>query len=448
MGAPVSVLLINPWITDFAAYNFWAEPLGLFYVASVLRRSGARLSCIDCLFSEEKPNPEPKENGCSKYLRRVVDTPPGLGWVQRAYARYGMEEEEFLRLLYEQPTPDVVLVTSMMTYWYPGVVRVIELLRQHYGPGIPVVLGGIYAMLCRDHAERVSGADVVYGSDDLLGLVELVERVTGKELREGTFSSDFSRYPLPAHELGWNRRFFAVLTGKGCPFSCTYCASHLINRRFIRRSVPSVLDEMTRFRRALNTTNVAFYDDALLADAPGHLIPLLQGIVDRGLDLSLHLPNGIHARYVTPEIAALFRTSGIRTVRIGLETAQPELQFRTGNKTKNHEFQRSVSLLREAGYSRSDVGAYVMLGLPGQTAWDVEESLSFAHRAGAAPHLSYFSPIPGTAIWEEALKTTFLAMEDEPLLQNNTVFILKNRGFSRDSIDTLKRMALDLRNPP
>jgi radical SAM superfamily enzyme YgiQ (UPF0313 family) len=310
------------------------------------------------------------------------------------------------------------------------------------------VLGGIYAILCRNHAERVSGADIVYGSDELLGLVSLVERVTGKELRGGAFSSDFSRYPLAAHELGGSRRFFAVLTGKGCPFSCTYCASHLINRRFIRRSVPSVLDEMTRFRRALHTPNVALYDDALLADAPGHLIPLLRGIVDRGLDLSLHLPNGIHARYMTPEIASLFRASGISTIRIGLETAQPNLQFRTGHKIKNREFQRSVSLLREAGYSRSDVGAYVMLGLPGQTAGEVEESLSFSYRAGAAPHLSYFSPIPGTAIWEEAMKDTSLAIEDEPLFQNNTVFILKHRGFSRDSIDTLKRMSIDLRNTP
>jgi hypothetical protein len=448
MVTPISILLINPWITDFAAYNFWAEPLGLLYVAAVLGRAGAHLSFIDCLFSGEEPNPLPRENGCSKYLRTIIEKPPCLDWVERAYARYGMGEDEFLRLLSGQSRPDAVLVTSMMTYWYPGVVRAIELVREHFGPSMPIVLGGVYAIICRDHAERVTGADFVYRSDDLKGLIPLMESITGKELKGEHVTRDFSSYPLPFHELGRHRRFFAVLTGKGCPFYCTYCASHLINRLFTRRSSSSVLEEMIRFRRTLHTRNVAFYDDALLADAPGHLVPLLQGVIDHGLDLSLHLPNGVHAHYMTPEIARLFHTSGVHTIRLGLETARPELQVRTGNKTENREYRKSVFLLREEGYTRSDVGTYVMLGLPGQTPGDVEESLNFVYRSGASPHLSSFSPIPGTAIWEEALKTTRLAIGDEPLLQNNTVFILGNAAFSRDSIQELKQMALALRNMP
>jgi radical SAM superfamily enzyme YgiQ (UPF0313 family) len=359
-----------------------------------------------------------------------------------------MGEGEFLRLLRGLPRPDAVLVTSMMTYWYPGVVRVIELVRQHYGPAVPVILGGVYAILCKDHAERVSGADIVYGSDDLQGLVPLVERLTGKVLGGVPPTRDFSWYPLPAHGLGRHRRFFAVLTGKGCPFFCTYCASHLINRRFARRGCSSVLEEMTRFRETLRTKNVAFYDDALLVDAPAHIVPLLQGIIDRGLNLSLHLPNGIHARFVTPDIARLFHTSGVRTIRLGLETAQPALQTRTGSKTRNPEYRKSVTLFREQGYARSDVGTYVMLGLPGQTPRDVEESLEFVFRSGASPHLSSFSPIPGTAIWNEAMKSTSLAIGDEPLLQNNTVFILGNASFSGDSIGELKQRALELRSRP
>jgi hypothetical protein len=43
------VLLINPWLYDFAAYNEWVEPLGLLSVAAVLRENGYTLSPIDCL---------------------------------------------------------------------------------------------------------------------------------------------------------------------------------------------------------------------------------------------------------------------------------------------------------------------------------------------------------------------------------------------------------------
>jgi len=56
--------------------------------------------------------------------------------------------------------PDIVLVTSMMTYWYPGVFEAIRIISDLL-PGTPVVLGGNYATLCRDHAVQNSGADVV-----------------------------------------------------------------------------------------------------------------------------------------------------------------------------------------------------------------------------------------------------------------------------------------------
>ncbi len=45
------ILLINPWITDFAAYNFWIRPIGLLYIASLLRENGFQVTLIDCLDS-------------------------------------------------------------------------------------------------------------------------------------------------------------------------------------------------------------------------------------------------------------------------------------------------------------------------------------------------------------------------------------------------------------
>jgi radical SAM superfamily enzyme YgiQ (UPF0313 family) len=89
-----------------------------------------------------------------------------------------------------------------------------------------------------------------------------------------------------------------------------------------------------------------------------------------------------------------------------------------------------------------------MLGLPGQTAKSVEESIDFVHTSGGAPHISYFSPIPGTGIWEEALKSSPFPVDEEPLFQNNTVFILGNRSFTEETIGNLKSMAIELRKSP
>ncbi|MDH3957783.1 MAG: cobalamin B12-binding domain-containing protein, partial [Desulfobacteraceae bacterium] len=43
------ILLINPWIHDFAAYDFWAKPMGLLILAALLRSQGVSVSYIDCL---------------------------------------------------------------------------------------------------------------------------------------------------------------------------------------------------------------------------------------------------------------------------------------------------------------------------------------------------------------------------------------------------------------
>ena len=43
------ILLINPWIYDFAAYDFWNIPIGLLSLASLLRMNGADVIFLDCL---------------------------------------------------------------------------------------------------------------------------------------------------------------------------------------------------------------------------------------------------------------------------------------------------------------------------------------------------------------------------------------------------------------
>ena len=44
-----SIVLINPWIYDFAAYDLWSKPLGLLSIGSFLRECGFRVHLIDCL---------------------------------------------------------------------------------------------------------------------------------------------------------------------------------------------------------------------------------------------------------------------------------------------------------------------------------------------------------------------------------------------------------------
>jgi radical SAM superfamily enzyme YgiQ (UPF0313 family) len=199
---------------------------------------------------------------------------------------------------------------------------------------------------------------------------------------------------------------------------------------------------------ALGVRNVAFYDDAFLFEAERHALPLLEALAARNLGLSFHLPNGIHARFVTAQVAAALRGAGVRTVRIGFETSDGELQQKTGGKTSNDEFREAVRVLREAGFTREETGAYILYGLPGQKAAEVERSIAFVHGAGAGPRLEAFSPIPGTPIWGEAVRSSPYPLEEEPLFHNKSVYVLGNRGFPANARDELKRMSLELRRGP
>ena len=122
------LLLINPWIYDFAAFNLWVEPIGLLSIASILREHGYELDFIDCL---DRYNPEllklqglsePKGNayGTGKYHRQPVEKPEVVKHISRYFCRYGITPDIFEAELDRRAKPDVVLVTSKMTYWYPG----------------------------------------------------------------------------------------------------------------------------------------------------------------------------------------------------------------------------------------------------------------------------------------------------------------------------------------
>ena len=149
-----SLILINPWIYDFAAYDLWSKPLGLLYLAGYLRHCGFRIHFIDCLDVHHpgmkgKPffkTPKRRLFGTGKFWRKEIPRPAPLNDISRPYSRYGLSLDVFEEELKKTRNPAAILVTSLMTYWYPGVKEVIRLAKKIH-PGVPVILGGIYARL-------------------------------------------------------------------------------------------------------------------------------------------------------------------------------------------------------------------------------------------------------------------------------------------------------------
>ncbi|MFA5110228.1 MAG: hypothetical protein WC443_02365, partial [Desulfobaccales bacterium] len=139
-----ALLLINPWIYDFAAYDFFAQPLGMLHLAGLLESRGYAVHWLDCLGT---PHARPGPFGTGRYPKEIIPAPPALNGISRRYGRYGISEAVFRERLSVVPRPAAILVTSLMTYWYPGVAAAIRMAKEQF-PGVPVILGGIYATLC------------------------------------------------------------------------------------------------------------------------------------------------------------------------------------------------------------------------------------------------------------------------------------------------------------
>ena len=320
------VLLVNPWITDFAAYDFWVRPLGLLNIASALEAAGADVRFVDCLdrtvgADEAVPGarrPRSHPYGCGHYRWQPAPKPAVLAPVTRRWKRYGVPDDWFDARLSALPRPAVALVGCTMTYWYPGAFEAVRRLKARW-PDVPVVLGGIYAALCPEHAAAHSGADEVVSGGGLAAALRAVGSHLGVQLAPPP------EPVCPDYGLIHHFGAAALSTTRGCPFRCTYCASALIEPRFSRHEPGAVADVIEALARRHAVTDVAFYDDALLFDAERHALPLLAEVAARGLALRFHTPNGLHARYVTPR-------GGRGDAARGLRHAAPELRERRAGR--------------------------------------------------------------------------------------------------------------------
>jgi glycosyltransferase involved in cell wall biosynthesis len=236
------VLLINPWIYDFAAYNLWAHPLGLLEIGGKLRDLGIRVSLIDCTdaenFSiESRFKPKISLFGTSNLKRTPIEKPVILSDIPRHYCRYGISPDDYYTRLTNLPSPDLILVTSIMTYWYPGVRDAIAAAKEVF-PETPVWLGGIYASLLPEHARETCRPDMVLPGPFTKQRLE--------ELRAFLGTSDNQPHSSPFCGLpfweGYDRlHFLCVRTSTGCPFHCPYCASNILTPRFTETPVPETL---------------------------------------------------------------------------------------------------------------------------------------------------------------------------------------------------------------
>jgi radical SAM superfamily enzyme YgiQ (UPF0313 family) len=433
------ILMINPWIYDFAAYDFWIKPVGLLSVGNTFEKAGYQTFLIDCMdrFHPLNPKLKKKKYGTGKFIRTEVEKPLCLKHIPRKYCRYGMPLEFFMKALAEIPQPDVILLTSAMTYWYPGVIFAIQILKQKF-PGIPIVLGGIYATLCYDHAVERTGADYVIKGPGETAALTLVDSLTGN-----AFNSDYNagNFPQPTYHHYQKLVSVPIFTSYGCPYRCSFCASQLLSPKFIQRNPGEVIQEIEYFYYKRHVRHFAFSDDALLIDQENHLSIIMDAVIEKNLKLDFHTPNGIHTQLITRDLAKKMFRSNFKTLRLSYETSDRQRQAEMGSKVTDDGLADAIDYLESAGYRRKDLDVYVIMGLPDQHCEEVITSMLFVASLGAKVRLTSFSPIPGTKDWDRAIELHNMPDDLDPLLTNNSIFPLSRADFSNEIFEQIKNLS-------
>ncbi len=436
-------LFINPWIVDFTAYDLWIKPIGLLYIASILKKLDvADIYLINCLDESHPSIPEKfkkkREDGTSKFYSVEIEKPEFLKWIPKRLKIFGIPIQAFDEEIKKIGKVDGVFITSFMTYWYPGVQIAIERVKRKIG-SIPVVLGGIYPTLIPEHAKEKSGADFIVTGEGENQLGKILEEVFSLKINFDNFF-EIDSYPFPHFSLLKDKTSLPFLTSRGCPFRCSYCASFLISKKFRERSVENCLEELIFIKNNFETKHIAFYDDALLLNPQNRIKPLLRKVIEKSLNFQFHTPNGLYINEIDEELAILMKRANFKTVRLSLESAKIEFLKETKSEHKIGDLKRIVRHFENAGYKSSDLEVYILVGLPFQSAEEVEESIKYSGDCGVRVRFSYFSPIPKTEEWKKMVERGFLREDSDPLLHNKILFPYLWSPITPDKLEDLKKV--------
>lgn len=218
---------------------------------------------------------------------------------------------------------------------------------------------------------------------------------------------DLDSLPFPAWDLvdveryraAWARhgRFsMNMVTTRGCPFHCNWCAKPIWGQRYAVRSPENVADELAWLHDTYRPDHISFADDILGLD-PAWLRSFAALVRDRGVATPFKCLNRADLLLREGEIDAL-KAAGCEMVWVGAESGSQRILDAMEKGTQVEQLVEAADRLRAGGIR---FGFFLQFGYPGEAAADIEATRRMVRRCRPDDiGISVSYPLPGTPFYE------------------------------------------------
>jgi len=400
-----------------------AMPMGILYLGAVIQKSfpDANIDVVDLARNVRERN-----NLNDREAMSVKD----------------FFNDALRKSLAESYQPTIICVSVMFSTAHSTCMD-LALVCKEIWPKTPIIIGGMHATsavdsilenkavdyVCKGEAESImveivqkanqgEPLDTIQGVVSRLTLAE--SKMNNSALPTAPLIDNLDEIPLPAWDLipmveyistGRVRRMdeishdyaATIVTTRGCPFSCTFCATWTVHGRKMRfRSTENVIKELEILSEKYGVNLIAVEDDLFTVKKP-RFIELCNAIHERfGEQLEWHVPNGLSVSTLDEDIIDALCKLNITITNVAIESGSAYTQRHIIKKNCNLDRARKVTkLFHDKGVITR---TYFIIGFPGETRELIKESLDFAASLQIDwVNIGIAAPLIGTEMYDQLL---------------------------------------------
>jgi len=365
------------------------------------------------------------------YLRPYLDHPLFF----KGYYRFGLSENDIVRKI-EEFGPDLIGISSQFTAYFQSVAELTNAIKRECGR--PIFVGGHHATAFpAEIRQKLPEIDFV-----LQGPAEqcLPGFLAQHGIASGPAAPDWSEVQ-PSRELlaGGHyqigrKNYMSLIASRGCPFRCDFCSvGRMFGRKITYRSLENVLDEM-RLGYLRDDVRIFNFEDDNLSFDRTWFSKFLEAIaadrVLRGVELAAM--NGLCSPTLDEDVLAPMWKAGFRKLNLSLVTLNPEVKAEYHRLSENKDFEDLIRAAKKLGFF---VTVYVIIGLPGQSAEEIRESMDYLWRLGVLVGPSVFYLPPASPLFER--------LEIDPSVRNSWN-LYRSSAFAVETAALNRRQLVDL----